>query len=140
MPRSRFALAIALSVLALPVAAQPSRPLVLQRAAPLRFEFETRLDQDDTPHSRVFLRANGRRTLVFSSEAGFQNLPRSEWKERGVPPRALAACTSWWAGAGDNLYAVRRGAHLLVFRQEMDEQAGPFPWKRWKTLPLAPSK
>jgi len=131
MPKSLFALASALSVLALPITAQPSR-------GPVRFEFETRHDVDFTPHTRVFLRANGRRSLVFSSTAEFQTLPQKEWKERGVPSRALAACTSWFGGAGDKLYVVRRGAHLQVFRQEMDEESGPFPWKRFKVLPSSP--
>jgi len=140
MHRSRFTLAIALSVLALPLAAQPSRPPALGSGAPVRFEFETRRDKSDIPHSRVFLRVNGRRSLVFSSEAEFQSLLRSQWKEYGVPSRALAACTSWFGGAGDKLYVVRRGAHLQVFRQEMDEESGPFPWKRWKTLPLAATR
>jgi len=138
MPKFPFALALASFVLALPLAAQPSRPPASQSAAPVRFEFETRHGRDDTPHSRVFLRAGGQRTLVFSATALFQTLARGEWKEQGVPNRALAACTSWWGGAGDKLYVVRRGAHLQVFRQEMDEESGPFPWKRFKILPSSP--
>jgi len=140
MSISFFAPASALFFLTCPVKAQPARAPAAQSKTAVRFEFETRLDADDTPHSRVFLRANGRRMPVFASTAGFQTLPRNEWKERGVPRNALAACTSWWAGAGDNLYVVRRGARLVVFRQEMDEQAPPFPWKRWKSLNGAPSK
>jgi len=140
MPKSLFASVIASFVLALPLAAQPSPAPALGGDAPVRFEFETRRDADLTPHSRVFLRAGGRRPLVFSSTEEFQILQQKEWKESGVPPRALAACTSWFGGAGDELYVVRRGARLEVFRQEMDEESGPFPWKRWKSLPLAPSK
>lgn len=126
--RSSLRIALALVSLALlPVAAQ-TRPAKTTRPLAVRFEFQTRGGADgNAPHSRVFLNVNGKRTLVFSSDEAFHAVSRAEFIAQQVPPElkvpreALAACAGWWAGAGDNLYVVRRGARLDVYRQELDE-------------------
>jgi hypothetical protein len=138
--RPSFAITLALSLVPafiLPLAAQP-RPIQTRPRLAVRFEFEVKRDADDTPHSRVFVNANGKRTLVLASMAGFEALSRADFAERKIPREALAACTGWWAGAGDNLYIVRRGERLDVYRQEMDEQAGPFPFRKIKSIRLSP--
>lgn len=134
----RLCLAIASGLFVSPVLAPPSCAPKIQNPPRVRFEFEVKLDANDTPHSRVFVRANGRRTLVLSATEGFQTLARADYASRKVPKTALAACTGWWAGAGDNLYVVRRGAWLDVFQQEMDEQAAPSAFRKIKSIRLAP--
>lgn len=130
----RIALVLALSPL-LPVAAQTrtARPIAV------RFEFQTRGGTDgQAPHSRVFLNANGKRTLVFSTNEGFQTMSRDSFADQHVPREALAACSGWWAGAGDNLYVVRRGARLDVYRQELDEGIEkPMPYRVIKSIRLS---
>ena len=138
--RRFLGITLALSVLPALVSPVVARPRTVQapRARAVRFEFEVKRDSNDTPHSRVFLNANGRRTLVLFATEGFQNLKRDEFASREIPRSALAACTGWWAGAGDNLYVVRRGQRLDVYRQEMDEQAGPFPFRKIKSIRILP--
>lgn len=137
----RFPLQIALvlvSLALLPVAAQ-TRPTKTARPLAVRFEFETKRVSDvKPPHSRVFVNANGKRTLVFSYDEGFQTMSRDEFADQHVPREALAACFGWWAGAGDNLYVVRRGARLDVFRQQLDEGTEkPMPYRLIKSIRLS---
>ncbi len=135
----RLSLRIALALLALPalvpnVAAQP-RTTKTARPLTVRFEFETKGGLDGhAPRSRVFVNANGKRTRVFSNDESFQALSRDEFSTHRVPRRALAACFGWWAGAGDNLYVVRRGAQLDVYQQPLDEQSGPFRFCKIKSI------
>lgn len=108
----------------MPCLAQPTqtRPAQTRRDA-VRFEFSTKRGDYDTPHTNVYLRAGGRRTLVLQTVGAFQPLKRADFRERRVPRTALAACSLWWAGGGDNLYVVRRGHALAVYHQGLDEQA-----------------
>ncbi len=120
-----------------PVTAQ-TRAARTKKAPTVRFEFDVKRDVYDTPTSRVFLRVDGQRFFVSSFQEGFNRLSRAEFTNRKVPREALAACSGWWAGAGDNLYVVRRGTRLDVYRQQMDEQSGPFPYRRIKSIRFSP--
>lgn len=149
MSINRSSLRVVLALLAfsplLPVAAGP-RTSQAPRPLQVRFEFETKGGSDgNAPHSRVFVNANGKRTPVFSADEGFQTLSRAEFttqqvpREQKVPRDALAACSGWWAGAGDNLYVVRRGARLDVYRQELDEGIEhSLPFRKIKSIRLSP--
>lgn len=123
----------------LPVAAGP-RPRKTPRPLVVRFESETKFDTGEhAPHSRVFVNADGKRTLVFSGEEGFHTLSRADFASQRVPRGALAACSGWWAGAGDNLYVVRRGARLDVYRCQVDEEEErKQPYRKIKSIRLSP--
>ncbi len=144
MNTTRFFLAATLGSVVSPtfvrfVEAKPkSRVARAPRPIKVSFEFEVKLDKTETPHSRVFVRANGKRTLVLSATEGFTHLGRAQFASHKVPREALVACTGWWAGAGDNLYVVKRGARLDVYRQEMDEQAETLPYRKIKSIYLSP--
>ena len=89
------------------------------------------------PVTDVFLQIGGRKVLVLGhAQDEFQVSPQANYKERGIPALALTACAGWWGGAGDDLYVIRRGRSLVVFRREEDEQVPPLPWKRLKVIPL----
>ena len=104
---------------------------------PLQWVFQTRHDAQTNPHTDVFLRVGSRRVLVLrQAEEEFRVPAKTNYKDAGVPAQALTACLGWWAGAGDNLYVVRRGRSLVVYRREVDEQAPDLPWKRFKVISL----
>ena len=144
MNTTRFFLAVTLGSVVSPAFVRPveakPKPRVARAPRPIKvsFEFKVKLDKTETPHSRVFVRANGKRTLVLSATEGFRSLKRSEFASHEVPREALAACSGWWAGAGDNLYVVRRGARLDVYQQEVDSQAPEFPYRKIKSIYISP--
>jgi hypothetical protein len=110
-----------------------------QRAAPAQAEvawaFDTREDRDGNPHTKVFLVVGARRVLVTEATANFNALERKDFKGHAVPAAALAACTGWWAGAGEDLYVTRRGRTLVVYSRALDEQARIPPYRRLKVIP-----
>ena len=94
-------------------------------------------DYDISPHGRVFLRVNGRNTLVVSkADMQYQTVPRLGYHERNIPAAALTACSGWWAGAGVDLYVVRRGGRLNVFLRDRDEQAPDTAYRLIKSVPI----
>lgn len=124
-----FALALPGPVPAAPAAGPPTPPL--------QWVFQTRRDSQTNPHTNVFLRVGSRQVLVMrQAEEEFHSTAKADYKDNRIPAQALAACTGWWAGAGDNLYVTQRGRTLVVFRREVDEQEPDFPWKRFKVIPL----
>lgn len=119
-------------------------PLAQARAAPaagqtppLVWVFQTRHDAQTNPHTNVFLRVGSRQVLVMR-QAGdeFHLAAKADYKDTGIPAQALTACFGWWAGAGDQLYVVRHGQSLVVYRREEGEEAPDQPWKRLKVIPL----
>ena len=123
----------ALPALPLPAPAAPgARP-----TPPLGWVFQMHRDKDDAPLTNVFLRVGGKQLPVMrGAQEQFDRVAKADYKDRGIPASALAACSGWWAGAGDCLYVIRRGRSLVVYRKEMDEQAPDLPWKRLKVIPL----
>ena len=107
------------------------------RSGAVAWEFKlTPTDKDTSyPHSDVYLKVAGKKTLIRKNViAKFHSVDRSGFKERKVPASALAACAGWWAGQGVDLYVVRKGAKLLVYQRELDEQAAIPSYRRIKTI------
>ena len=97
----------------------------------------THTDADGTPHTRVSLRIGARRVLIAPDiEEQFSLVPRQEYKERRIPSAAVAACTGWWAGQGDDFYVIRRHGHWEAFRRELDEQAAIPAYRLIRIIPL----
>ncbi len=106
---------------------------------PITWVFDIQDSADLTPHGRVFLKVGGRRLLVESrTQFHFQVLDRSNYKDHAVPSSALTACSGWFAGGGEDLYAVRRAGRLRVYRRWMDEQAPEFPFKLIRSFSEVP--
>jgi hypothetical protein len=110
-----------------------------QRAARAQSEvawaFDTHEDRDGNPHTKVFLVVGARRVLVTEATANFNALDRKDFKEHAVPAAAVAACSGWWAGAGEDLYVIRRNGRLTVYSRGLDEQAPASRYKRLKVIP-----
>ena len=127
---------LALAVLLVSAGFSSASPTPKQ-TPPLHWVFQMHRDAQTNPYTDVFLRVGSRKVRIMQqAQEEFEVVPRSSYKDHAVPAHALAACAGWWAGAGDNLYVVRRGRSLVVYRKQLDEQAPDFPWKRLQTISL----
>jgi hypothetical protein len=110
-----------------------------QKAAPAQagvaWAFDTHEDRDGNPHTKVSLVVGARRVLVTETTANFNVVERKDFKEHAVPAAAVAACSGWWAGAGQDLYVIRRGRTLVVYSRTLDEQTRTPPYRRLKVIP-----
>src|SRR5262245_47497686 len=90
--------------------------------ASISWLFETRNDKYGNPRSKVFLLVDGRKVLILPNAASqYRVLDRADYKSRDVPAAAIAACTGWWAGQGEDMYVIRRKKQLVVFIRYLDE-------------------
>jgi hypothetical protein len=105
--------------------------------AGVEWSFITRDDRDGNPNTRVFLIVNGRRYFILRDVAQFHVLERKDYSTREVPPTAIAACTGWWAGSGEDIYVIRQRRQLIVYIRYLDEQTEVERYKRLKTIRLA---
>ena len=127
----------ALSALAALPVCSASVPAAPVQTPPLAWVFHMRRDSQLIPHTDVFLRVGTRQVLVMhQAEEEFHAVAKADYKNSSIPASALAACSGWWVGAGDNLYVLRRGRSLIVYRKELDEEAPDLPWKRLKVIAL----
>ena len=104
--------------------------------AGVEWSFDTREDRDGNPTTRVFLVVGGRRVFILRDVAQFSVLERKDYSGRDVPATAIAACTGWWAGSGEELYVIRRGRQLIVYIRYLDEQTELGRYRRLKVIPL----
>ncbi len=102
------------------------------------WKFDLTIAEDsDTPRGKVHLLVGSRKVLIFSDAIGvFSVIERADYKSKGVPATALAACSGWWAGQGQDLYVVRRRKQLIVYIRDLDEQAEIPPYRQLKVIPL----
>lgn len=56
----------------------------------------------------------------------------TEFKDRGIPPNALAALGAWWAGGGDYYYIIRKNDIVEVYHGWLDEAVDDdgYHWKK----------
>lgn len=106
-------------------------------AAEFSLQYRVRRGRSETPRTDVFLVVRGRRVLIRPNVIGeFRTLERTEYAERKVPAAAVAACTGWWAGQGEDVYVIRRGSRLAVYVRELDESAADSAYRQRKVIPL----
>jgi hypothetical protein len=106
------------------------------QAGNVEWLFDSRDDRDGNPNTRVFLVVGGRRFFILRDVAQFSVLERKNYSARDVPSTAIAACTAWWAGSGEELYVIRRGRQLIVYIRYLDEQTELGRYRRLKTISL----
>jgi len=136
MRRHLLSLLMLTALCAVPaVAARGAAQKAANAQAEVTWAFDTHEDRNGNPHTKVFLIVGARRVLVMETTANFSALERKDFKEHGVPATAVTACSGWWAGAGEDLYVVRRNRSLIVFSRSLDEQAPASPYKRLKVIP-----
>ena len=104
--------------------------------AKVEWDFDTRDDSDGNPRIGVYLRVGARRFFILRDTAQFSVLERKDYGNRDVPASAVAACTGWWAGSGEDMYVIRRGRQLIVYIRYLDEQTELGRYRRLKTIPL----
>lgn len=104
-------------------------------SAEVTWAFDKREDRNGNPRTNVFLVVGGRRVLVRRNVlAQYTEIAPEDYRSHGVPSAAVAACQGWWAGAGEDLYVIRRGRRLIVFIRYLDEQAAPGRFRRLKVI------
>jgi hypothetical protein len=108
----------------------------VRRQTTADWQFETRRRTYDTPDTRIYLKVNGRRIFILRASSEFSILAPGDYKTHDVPAGAIAACTGWWAGQGQDLYVVRRKNQLLVYVRYEDEEADLPGYRRLKVIPL----
>jgi hypothetical protein len=118
-----------------PAAARVAGQKSARARAEVAWAFDTHEDRDGNPRTKVFLTVGARRVLVTETTANFNALERKDFKEHAVPAAAVAACSGWWAGAGEDLYVIRRSGRLTVYSRVLDEQARTPPYRRLKVIP-----
>ena len=115
----------------------PARAAPSMRQSQVFWSFDLRRDPDLTPHSNVFLHVRGKRILILrDADSAFNVMARTSYPDHDVPSQAISACTSWFAGQGEDLYVIRRRHTLIVYRRAVDEEAATLPYKRLKVIPL----
>lgn len=95
-------------------------------------------DGDDAePKSGIAVKVDGKKVNIAHVAGEATLYEKSEYKEKGIPANALAACGAWWAGAGDYFYLIKDGEKVAVYQGWMEEtQAGnDYHWKKVKVLP-----
>ena len=136
MRRQLFFLVLLAAFSALPCEAARDAGQHASRAqAGVTWAFDTHEDRDGNPRTKVFLVVGSRRVLLTEAAANFSVLERQDYKSHAVPAAALAACSGWWAGAGEDLYVIRRNRSLIVYSRDLDEQAPASRYKRLKVIP-----
>lgn len=134
MLRTLLALALFITLLAFPAGASVGNANSPQ--GNVSWDFDSREDRDGNPQTRVYLKVGGRRVFIVRETAQYSVLERKDFSSHEVPARALTACVSWWAGGGSEMYVVRRGRQLLVYRRSVDEQVDTGPYVRFKVIPI----
>jgi hypothetical protein len=104
----------------------------------LAWWFDIAEDETGTPSGSVHLMARGQKvTVTREAVGGYQVIPREEFTDRKIPKIALAACSSWWAGAGEEIFIVRESSKLLVYKRLIEEGLEPSPpFRLHQTIPL----
>jgi hypothetical protein len=121
------------AVVADPVASSKANPAELV----ISWVFDIKMDNTETPRGKVSLFVNGRVILLRPAVVGQYNvIERTEYKDKGIPTTALTACSGWWAGAGEDLYVIRRKKQLIVYIRYLDEGTSSSSFVRLKTIQL----
>jgi hypothetical protein len=106
--------------------------------AQVSFLFEIREDAAGNPRGKIMLAIGERKVVILpKATSQFRVLEASDYKSHDVPAAALAACSGWWAGKGEDLYVLRRKKDLVVMIRYLDEGAARTPaYKRLKIIPM----
>ncbi len=138
MPSRVLRMAMFIGLLLAPLATtQGAGSAPMPRLPVLAWSFDIHDDPSGSPRGRVFLRVNGRSVLVLpKADMQYNIVLCSEYHGKKVPAAALTACAGWWAGAGVDLYVIRRGQRLNVFRRDEDEESGDSAYRLIKSVPI----
>ena len=137
MSRTLLIPALLMMFFAIPCdAAQSAGWKANHRQANVTWQFDTHDDSNGNPQTRVYLRVGARRVFIMRDTSQYSVLERKDYGSHDVPQSAVAACISWWAGSGSEMYVLRRGRQLIVYIRYLDEQTELGRYKRLKVIPL----
>ena len=102
---------------------------LLRQAAPAHrsdsvfwvFHYKEGKEGEDRPQGNVYLKVNGHLILIErETREVYRVTSRNDYELHEVPASALTACWSWYAGGGWQMYVIRRGNNLKVYRRGED--------------------
>lgn len=138
MRRNPFTLLVVALSLSLPASTASAARQSHYHAVKIAWLANMHDDKDGTPRGNLVLMVNGRRvTIAKSLDEHVTDLDPEMYKEHRVPRSAIAACSAWWGGAGDDFYVTRHGDRLRVYRRGVDEEEkSSEPYKLVKSVRL----
>lgn len=79
---------------------------------------------------------DGERHLITDDPiGGYRVVDRAEYPEIKIPSDAVSACSSWWAGVGEDIYVRVVSDRVLVFRREYGETSPDIrPYSLFRTI------
>lgn len=113
------------------VALAATAPALQVAAAPTEVTFTFKaIGTEETPRSVVSLVVKGKvirlKTVVGNPEV---QIEPQEWAKG-----AVVACSSWWAGQGDQFFVKRKGKTYRVYHRPLYEESAPGKFKLIKTV------
>ena len=93
-------------------------------------------ESDENPTSLIQVSFNGHETHIANISGKAALIGKSEYKDKGIPADAIAACGAWWAGAGDYFYQLMNNNIVQVYQGFQDEtkSGNDYHWKKVKEL------
>ncbi|WP_448530003.1 hypothetical protein [Raineya sp.] len=87
--------------------------------------FESKENDTGMLQTAISLEVNGRKHFIKNGSGGFQEIPKSNYKDKNykIPSNALTACYGFWGGLQTTLYVVQNGNFLEVKEGFLDSEA-----------------
>lgn len=104
---------------------------------PPKFSWTTSDPDLDHPRSKLYITIAGRKTRIATVDGVPQMMDKSAYKGLQIPAGAAGAVRSWWAGGGDQFFAVVSGNKVYIKQSVLEEQMDPTPWKTVATFSAA---
>ncbi len=101
------------------------------------WSFEIQADASGHPRGSVFLQVENDRVLVHPNvEASYKLIAPADYAQHKVPADALAACTSYGASRGEELFVMRDKKQLIVYGRLLDEEGGTAEYRVRQFIPI----
>lgn len=104
----------------------------------IAWQFDPHNVARDHTGGKVSLVVDGERHLITDDPVGeYRIVTLSEYKRLHIPNDAVSACSSWWAGVGEEYYVKAEPDRILVFRREYGETLPKVPpYSLFRTIPV----
>ena len=107
------------------------------KAMKIAWAFDIQTDAGGLPRGSVFLLVDNERVLVHPNvEMGYKLIAAEDFAQHKIPVHAVAACTTYGAGRGEELYVVREKKQLVVFGRLLDEEGSGSEFKVRLNIPI----
>ena len=75
---------------------------------------------------------NGKKISIGTIYGAAVNIQRADFGFRQIPPAAIAACMSFFGGAGTYYYLIQKGDKLVLYRGANSEEDSRIYWNKVK--------